>query len=248
MSISQMFDAAKAEKPKLIPPTNGRIVWFTPDTLFCGVQLEPKKPLAATICHVHSYRMVNISVLDSNGNSWPARNVPLLQPGDVPPSGGTRFCEWMPFQKVQAAKTEAMEAFQSRVALEKVAEQVENAKPSGAPEWFGRHLSEDEIVADVVSNIEHHGLSCLWLDPESFRLPLDEDGKPKAVMPKNAGRLMFVGMSIRNHYGLWHHPQTRKGDDAILTDGVITDPMHPDNMSQRIIDRVVQTLREHRAE
>lgn len=92
----------------VIAPSNGRIVLFTPDDHFQGKQHSKDQPLPAMICHVWGPTMVNLSVTDSNGNTWPVTSVELLQDDAAPTM--SRYCEWMPFQKGQAAKTEAAEA------------------------------------------------------------------------------------------------------------------------------------------
>lgn len=83
----------------MIKPTNGRIVWFT----------DPSGPsltqLAAIVTSVHSDRMVNLCVFDQSGVPFPRTSVPLLQDKDEP--GRSPYCEWMPFQKGQAAKHDA---------------------------------------------------------------------------------------------------------------------------------------------
>lgn len=95
----------------MIEPANGRIVWFTPGADFHGIHHDETKPLAATICHVWGDRMVNLDVIDSNGNHWPVTSVDLVQTDDdlaaVKYRG--RYAEWMPYQKGQAAKTEQAE-------------------------------------------------------------------------------------------------------------------------------------------
>jgi len=98
----------------MIKPTVGRVVWFhdafVPDT--------KEQPQAAIICCVHSDRCVNLAVFDVNGGgSISKTSVPLRQEGDVAPAG--YFCEWMPYQMGQAARTEAAEA--KLVNQEKVA-------------------------------------------------------------------------------------------------------------------------------
>lgn len=96
---------------KIIPPSNGRIVWFTPGSDFPGRWIDIQKPLAAMICHVWGDRMVNLDVVDSNGFHWSATSVDLIQPGDEAATRGMgRFCEWMPYQVGQAAKTESLGA------------------------------------------------------------------------------------------------------------------------------------------
>ena len=65
-----------------------------------------EQPHAAIITYVHGDRMVNLVVFDPNGNSQGRTSVALRQEGDVAPNG--MFCEWMPYQLGQAAKTEAV--------------------------------------------------------------------------------------------------------------------------------------------
>lgn len=92
----------------MIPPSHGRIVWYTPargplnasdDAI---AHHDPLKPLAAMVCHVWGDRMVNLLVVDSNGNTHPRTSVELLQDDDPKPEHG-RFCSWMPYQLGQAA-------------------------------------------------------------------------------------------------------------------------------------------------
>lgn len=91
-----------------IKPTVGRIVWFYERLPAVG-ESKIVGPLAATISHVWDDMVVNLSVLSPNGQWNPVTSVPLMQDG----SGDTtisRWCEWMPYQKGQAAKTEQAEA------------------------------------------------------------------------------------------------------------------------------------------
>ena len=92
-------------KTATIEPTVGRVVWVRnrPGNLSGG------QPEAATIAYVHSDRCVNVGGLDANGASWNATSVYLQQPGDEAQAVGNFYAEWMPYQKGQAAKTEALE-------------------------------------------------------------------------------------------------------------------------------------------
>lgn len=92
---------------KIIIPTVGRQVWYHPqpgDSLFA----EDRKPLAATVCWVHGERLVNLQVLDRNGNAVQRTSVTLLQPDDGAQTAS--YCAWMPYQIGQAAKTAEAEA------------------------------------------------------------------------------------------------------------------------------------------
>jgi hypothetical protein len=86
----------------MIVPTVGRVVWFHPSRSE-GVTA----PLAGLVAYVHSPTMINIAYFDVNGVAHSATSVPLHQDGDERPSGF--YAEWMPYQKGQAAKTEALE-------------------------------------------------------------------------------------------------------------------------------------------
>lgn len=98
--------------PKIIQPTVGRKVWFWPQgsafmkdmEQFIPAQLGAQ-PMDATVVYVWHDRMVNLLVLDHNGNAFSVTSVTLVQECDPLPTGA--YCEWMPFQKGQAAKAEA---------------------------------------------------------------------------------------------------------------------------------------------
>lgn len=101
----------------MIEPSNGRIVWYTPykNELLSPYGMVVQRdqdgrviPLAAMIAAVHGHRMVNLVVFDANGHLFPVTSRQLLQDDDVAHELGG-YCEWMPYQKGQAAKTEALE-------------------------------------------------------------------------------------------------------------------------------------------
>ena len=91
----------------MIIPTVGRVVWYRPNHADGIIHLDPTHPLAAMIACVLNERLVNLTVFDSNGTAFSRRSVPLLQDGDAASFRGP-YCEWMPYQKGQAAKTEIL--------------------------------------------------------------------------------------------------------------------------------------------
>lgn len=108
--------------PKVIPPTVGRKVWFWPQGCNFMKDMQPftpiclsNQPLDATVVYVWGDRLVNLLVLDHQGNAFPVTSVTLVQEGDEPPTGA--YCEWMPFQKGQAAKADAPAAPAQVVAI-----------------------------------------------------------------------------------------------------------------------------------
>jgi hypothetical protein len=91
-------------------------------------------------------------------------------------------------------------------------------------DWCGRHLTEDEIVADLVARLR---------------------AEPKALRSwMNSGpEIHFTaGMMVRNWYGLWREdcPLTKADDGDIF-------PPHPDDVSGRIIDHVLKALADEAA-
>jgi len=104
--------------------------------------------------------------------------------------------------------------------------------------WHGKYLNEEEIAADMIAKIRANpeGVK-VWLDPVSWKMPYGDYKE----LPPHAGALINVGMQVRNYYGLWHPecPYTKPGSaDLEVKDGIITDPMFPDNLSMRVIERV----------
>jgi len=85
----------------IITPTIGRVVWYQSAE-------RTAQPYAALVTYVHSDRMVNLGGFTANGVPFAATSVTLVQDGDEKPAYS--YCEWMPYQKGQAAKTEALEA------------------------------------------------------------------------------------------------------------------------------------------
>ena len=87
----------------MIKPTIGRVVlYYAP-----GEYAAKHQPRPAMICYVHSDAMINVGGFDSNGHGFQATSVKLVQDDEPRPDYG--HAEWMPYQKGQAAKTEALE-------------------------------------------------------------------------------------------------------------------------------------------
>jgi len=95
----------------MIKPTIGRVMWYWPEREDRGEQ-----PLCALVAYVHDDNMVNLAVFDDHGDfiCGGARSVPIVQDGSPHIVGDSPYCEWMPYQKGQAAKTEAAEAATKR--------------------------------------------------------------------------------------------------------------------------------------
>ena len=97
----------------VIKPTISRRVWFRPSAAFLAsnpilTQFNPEQPMDAGIVYVHHDHMVNLIVTDHVGKTLAVPSVPLLA-GHYVADEDTDMCcccEWMPYQKSQAAKTE----------------------------------------------------------------------------------------------------------------------------------------------
>ena len=92
----------------MIKPTVGRVVLYHPPSNAAEGGFSPAPTCAAIVAYVHSDRMLNLGVFDANGVVHSRTSVPLIQEGEAVPDVGN-YCEWMPYQKGQAAKTEALE-------------------------------------------------------------------------------------------------------------------------------------------
>jgi hypothetical protein len=98
----------------MIEPTPGRVVWYRPAGSHPSAQ-----PHAALVAFVHDERLVNLMIVGHDGISYPGTEIPLLQDGDPRPSpeqAPRGHAEWMPYQKGQAAKAEALQAQAPTVA------------------------------------------------------------------------------------------------------------------------------------
>ena len=85
----------------MIQPTIGRVVLVHRGA---SDQAEP-----ALVCYVWNDRLINVGGFDRNGAPFSLTSLRLLQDTDVP-GDNESYAEWMPYQKGQAAKTEALEA------------------------------------------------------------------------------------------------------------------------------------------
>ena len=98
----------------MIKPTVGRVVWFYPSVAWAAendvAYGVPGEPLTALIAHVINERMINLAAFDQNGKPFNATSVPLLEE-NVPLNDDSMsfHAVWMPYQKGQAAKAEALE-------------------------------------------------------------------------------------------------------------------------------------------
>jgi len=92
----------------MIKPTVGRVVLYKPQSTERFADDDGAQRWPAIVTNVWSDTCINVTVFDPNGTSVGGRcSVTLAQDYEEAQEG---WCEWMPYQKGQAAKTEALEA------------------------------------------------------------------------------------------------------------------------------------------
>lgn len=138
----------------MITPTVGRVVWYHAPSSTLDAQ-----PQAAIIAFVHSDRLVNLHVIDANGVASGATSVVLVQEGDTAPAAGF-YCEWMPYQKGQAAKTEAVEAAVQQPATGQISgsaspQMQQAAKEPAAPTSVDHNIVEQahQFAVDAIKHL-----------------------------------------------------------------------------------------------
>ena len=85
----------------MIVPTVGRMIWAIRPL----ESVDIRQPEAAQIIYVHDDRLINVTGFNAHGERFTLMSLPLVQDDEPKPEGN--FAVWMPYQKEQAAKTEA---------------------------------------------------------------------------------------------------------------------------------------------
>lgn len=88
----------------MIKPTIGRVVWFWVSAE--EAERDGAQARAALVTFVHDDYCVNLAVFDKEGDHIPHQAVELWQGIDQGERPKSLHCEWMPYQKGQAAKHE----------------------------------------------------------------------------------------------------------------------------------------------
>ncbi len=89
----------------MIKPTVGRVVWYRPlpsDPPGEDFSRDEKMRYAAIVAHATDDTCVNLMVIDQKGGTFNRTSVILVHEGNPEPGQ----CEWMPYQKGQAARDE----------------------------------------------------------------------------------------------------------------------------------------------
>ena len=89
----------------MIEPTVGRILYLWPSA---SEKARNGEPIAAIVSAVVNDSRVTVTAFPASGPRV-YENIQLVHPDDTYPVAGP-FCEWMPYQIGQAAKTEELQA------------------------------------------------------------------------------------------------------------------------------------------
>ena len=179
----------------VIKPTIGRRVWFRPSAAFLAsnpilTQFNPEQPMDAGIVYVHHDHMVNLIVTDHVGKTLAVPSVPLLAGHYVADEDTDVYCccEWMPYQKIQAAKTEVADkgiVLEQRYREPTQREQLEYALVSGAASALAISPGNARQVVDGINVVLDtlHPLPTLS-NPHTGtpRDPRDVASDPQAVL------------------------------------------------------------------
>ena len=147
----------------VIKPTIGRRVWFRPSAAFLAsnpilTQFNPEQPMDAGIVYVHHDHMVNLIVTDHVGKTLAVPSVPLLAGHYVADEDTDVYCccEWMPYQKSQAAKTEVADkgiVLEPKYREPTQREQLEYALVSGAASALAISPGNARQVVDGIKTV-----------------------------------------------------------------------------------------------
>ena len=179
----------------VIKPTIGRRVWFRPSAAFLAsnpilTQFNPEQPMDAGIVYVHHDHMVNLIVTDHVGKTLAVPSVPLLAGHYVADEDTDVYCccEWMPYQKSQAAKTEVADkgiVLEPKYREPTQREQLEYALVSGAASALAISPGNARQVVDGINVVLDtlHPLPTLS-NPHTGtpRDPRDVASDPQAVL------------------------------------------------------------------
>ena len=166
----------------VIKPTIGRRVWFRPSAAFLAsnpilTQFNPEQPMDAGIVYVHHDHMVNLIVTDHVGKTLAVPSVPLLAGHYVADEDTDVYCccEWMPYQKSQAAKTEVADkgiVLEPKYREPTQREQLEYALVSGAASALAISPGNARQVVDGINVV----LDTLHPLPTLLPLPVVDPG------------------------------------------------------------------------
>ena len=140
-------------------------------------QFNPEQPMDAGIVYVHHDHMVNLIVTDHVGKTLAVPSVPLLAGHYVADEDTDVYCccEWMPYQKSQAAKTEVADkgiVLEQRYREPTQREQLEYALVSGAASALAISPGNARQVVDGINVV----LDTLHPLPTLLPLPVVDPG------------------------------------------------------------------------
>lgn len=187
-----------------IAPTIGRVVWFHPDPRSAeagfashGDSIKSPgtaQPYAAIVAHVWSDSMVNLTVFDANGMPHSRTSVCLIQ-GDEPRPEAAH-CEWMPFQKGQAARQDATAAPHVRTHRQDLELSVAHSLAASVGE---QRCNGARIGAEVRQAIDALVGTVPAAAPQVVGIPMRDDHREESPARVEGGthQLLDFGAALR---------------------------------------------------
>lgn len=213
----------------IIVPTEGRVVHYHIAGIAPpGFATHTSNQYAAHVASVHNPRLVNLMVIDADGQPWPTQSVPLRQPNDEPPLGN--YCEWMAYQKGQAARAEQLER---RLAGHQA------MPPTGEPPTLNTPVRDPQKLAEAIE------MSVAARNaPDAPPLESRPD-KERAALERNTNDIRRIQDAVR-------HPVIAAAQELDNNGAVIngtTSTETTDNGERRFaaLDQVVESVKEHNA-
>lgn len=169
---------------EMIKPTVGRVIWYWHNVGHGRVCLDEDQPMAALVAYVHTrpeprdnapgYELVNLVVMDHEGNTSSALHVPIYDDVVPPDVDAGHYAEWMPYQVGQAKKTEELER------------RMDIAKEQGAPTpWPGaspNKANHEPSAAELGAAARAGGLVPGYMPPaEAMAAAARRAGEPPLV-------------------------------------------------------------------
>lgn len=96
----------------MIKPTVGRVVWVVRPRSTNDIS----QPEAGLVAYVWNDRCINVAGFDHNGEPFRLTSLTLIQDEEPKPEGN--FACWMPYQKGQALKNDALDNAEKTVIAE----------------------------------------------------------------------------------------------------------------------------------
>lgn len=163
----------------MIKPTVGRVVLYTPTD--AEKTVGHTQPFAAIITRVWSDSMVNLFIIRDDGMASGKPSIRLVADGEVAPGQ----CGWMPYQKGQAAKTEAAEAKVAGAAMFSDATLLDDNELAAAVAARSFPRVTEDVINGVIVKDDYAVIGTLTVCVLTLRNGFNVVGQSACVDPRN---------------------------------------------------------------